>query len=165
MKHRHKWRAGSYGGDTVEYRCQAKDCKATYKRKDRKMVRRKHAAMMRDSDRIHRVWHAFVKHMKLGTVQQSDYALMEKARRWSEKHPKDVVVTGCDDGHHSSSELVIVAHRNGRKSWMGLTVVGLMQNDGQEPFEFFLYPNHVKRLIEALKHFERLRKTCQRRGL
>lgn len=160
QKHRHKWRMGSYGGDTIEYRCVKRECKATFKRKDRKMIRRMFKRQSASSNAIHRVYHEFEKRFNLGAVKHSDYSLMTKVGGWATKYPQDVVVTGCDDTHFSSSDLVIIAHRNKKKSWMGLTVVGLMQNDNQEPFEFFLYPGHVHGLMKALKHFEAIRKSC-----
>lgn len=165
MKHKHKFKISGFGGPNhqITYTC---PCKKTYVRVDKKLIQRIHAKSNRQSNAIHRVFQEFESKLKLGTVRHSDYELMEKARRIHGKFPKDIAHVGCDDTHFSSSDLYLVAHRDKKRYWMGITVVGLMQNDGQEPFEFFLYPNHVKRMIETLQYFEKLRKKCKnQRGL
>lgn len=80
--------------------------------------------------------------------------LIKRVEKWAEKYPKDVYIAGCDDTYHTTSNIVLVLHRTGRRLW-GTTVYVLTQCDGLPPKEFFLYSGHAHDLERALRVIRR----------
>jgi len=112
-------------------------------------------------DDVHFVWHKFMSKFMSRTTdgyRLNGYALMQAVERWAAKYPKDVFITGCDDGSHASSNLVVIEHRSAQM-YMGATVVYIPQLSGT-PTEFFLYPWAQQGLIETLG---KLGKKCGRK--
>jgi hypothetical protein len=84
------------------------------------------------------------------------WELQEKIDKWAQKYPEDVAITGIDDTSFTSSDVVMVLHRVGKRVW-GTTVYVVTQCDGQTPIEFFMYPNHRAQLQEALEAMSKFR--------
>ena len=124
----------------------------------------------------HKPWHDFQKRffkrerreMEIGGKKKkfwvytdwkwAGYDLMQRIRRYAERHP-EIVITGCDDDYHMNSDLVLIPHRFPKDSvarareageYWGTTVLYLCQGATQ-PTQFFLYPEHEKSLLAALK--------------
>jgi len=104
---------------------------------------------MKESKRIHKVWHLFEKwlinnygekyHEKL-----IGYEVQLNVEKYIKTHP-EIKISYCDDHHFSSSIMVLVPHFD-----MGTTIIFIPQNTTINNM-FFLYPNHHQRLLENLK--------------
>lgn len=80
--------------------------------------------------------------------------LQDRIHDWAEKWPQDVAICGIDDSHFTSSDVVFILHRKGKKLW-GTTVYVITQCDGQPPMEFFMYPGHARWMERALSVMNR----------
>jgi hypothetical protein len=110
---------------------------------------------------IHKVWHAFQrKFFENGdghTWKWTGYDLTCKVEKWAKRYPKDVFSGHIDDSHFCSSDIYFILHRDGKKN-QGTTVVVLTQCDEQPPCEFFMYPIHVKGMIDILSKINKMPK-------
>jgi len=164
-EHKHKWKRFSWSSKTIELRC---ECKETMSRPltkaEEKEWKAQWAKQERESEIMHKVNWDFCRHFidkhRIGNPTASPIAwkwtgwdLMHRIDEWAKKYPKDVFRGGCDDSHHTSSDLVFILHRVGKRLW-GTTVYYIPQVDGQTPVELFLYPSHAFGLIRLLKKFE-----------
>jgi hypothetical protein len=96
-------------------------------------------------DDLHKVYHEFE-----GVLGDSiGFEAMEKAEKFAKEYPDSVRIVSVDDSYHSSSFLVLIDHMNKKKYW-GTSVVFISQCAGRKPVEFFLYPEHLIDLKEAL---------------
>ncbi len=100
-------------------------------------------------DNTHQIWHDFCEMFGEGETGDGFYNLcgdekMTQVEKWAENYP-EVVITRCDDNHHAGSLLVLIPHPT-----MGITIVFVPQATYSKDY-FFLYPNHQKALIKALK--------------
>lgn len=155
-KHHHRFETlGSRPGIVVE------SCACGEKR-ERTMTsaeRRREQRIQAETDRMHRVYKEFRTEFRAepgGRWNWTGYELMERIEEWAKKHPRDVLVMGIDDGTFSSSTLAFILHRDGGRLW-GTSVVGVTQNDGQPPFEYFMYPGHAHVILLALRAMESFR--------
>jgi len=82
----------------------------------------------------------------------SGYEMMKAVEKFAKKHPETRFIS-CDDGVNSSSNILLVPHRAGKK-YHGTTVVYIPQNQPCNPSVLFLYPNHKRALINALKEMK-----------
>jgi hypothetical protein len=94
-----------------------------------------------ETDRKHRHWWDFCAGVDNDFENGSES--MEKIEQYANEHP-EIVVCGCDDQAFASSDLVLVPHPD-----MGITVLYVPQCSGGWA-QFFLYPGHLSRLIDAL---------------
>jgi len=120
-----------------------------------KMTKKEFKKFM-DYEGIHDVYHEFVKRFKNKdyTHKGKGYDLMQKVAKFAEKYPKDIEIVRCDDSYHAGSDLVMIHHfykrgKNRGKNW-GTSVIFIPQCSGEDPIEFFLYPNHQKNLLKVL---------------
>lgn len=130
----------------ISYRCA---CGQTRLEKNTTAAQRKqfmNSFKTEKNNNIHGIYHDFKKNFPDGYSEGSD--MMDGVEEWAKKHPS-VVICGCDDDHHAGSDLVIIPHENKYKLW-GVTVVYIPQCTGEPPTRFFLYPNHLKGLLEGL---------------
>lgn len=114
--------------------------------------------MKKKRNPIYRVNDEFTKNFRCGQHMNDwkwdGYELMRRVEEWAKKRPKDVFVAGIDDTYFSSSSLVLVLHRTGKRLW-GISCYVLTQCDGIPPKEFFMYPGHAKTLRMALSVAEK----------
>jgi hypothetical protein len=75
---------------------------------------------------------------------------MTRVDKWAEKYPKDVKLCHCDDDYFSNAELVLIEHKS-QAQYMGTTVVYIPQCTGEQPIQFFLYPDDRRQLIKTLQ--------------
>lgn len=160
QRHQHKWEIRSYSGMSPPFvweRCTVSDCNRERRRKTKgaeaQRIKKYIRMSYRETTALHRVFHdfcrTFLDEKREGSPwKYRGYALMKKIERWARKYPDFVRITGTDDSHHMNSLLCIIEHRTTRR-WMGLTVILVPQN-GEEPGEFFLYPEDQDALMLAL---------------
>lgn len=102
-----------------------------------------------DND-VHLVWHRFQDKFKpKGEWKWSGYVLMDKIQRWAKRYPTEVQVTSCDDDIYAGSLLVLIEHRS-TSDYFGTTILFISQFEAP-PAILFLYPDHRKYLLSALK--------------
>lgn len=131
------------------------DC-CEYCGEDRERPAEPDEQMVWDS-KTHNVAHMFEAHMspdmELLVLETQGFEEMKKAETFADEHPDDVQIVGVDDASFSSSFLVLVNRRDDEE-FMGTTVYYIPQNAGTGA-EFFLYGQHRKGLIKALKLIEK----------
>ena len=99
---------------------------------------------------IHTTYHDFTKHFKDNNkFKYNGWDMMVKLEKWAQHFPKDVALCRIDDSFHASSTLGLISHKDSGEYW-GTTVVVVTQCDGQNPCEFFLYPENARELIKGL---------------
>jgi hypothetical protein len=104
---------------------------------------------------IHKVYHSFCKKFKengdpQGMYLSKGYSLMIAVQKWAKNYPNDIKIVGIDDSFHAGSDLVLIEHKT-NTDYFGITAVVIPQCSGENPIEFFMYPNHQKDLIKALQ--------------
>lgn len=106
-------------------------------------------------DNVHYLWHKFLNKFqdKAGRWKLIGYPLMMRVEEWIKKYPHDIQLVQCDDSVHASSSLILFEHKC-KNDYMGTTVVYIPQCTGEQPIEFFLYPDNVTSLIKALQVVE-----------
>ena len=129
---KHHWQSVSFSSaPEVFYRCSK--CKETKSEAATgvlgKRIRAHFKKMWKDTERIHKVWHAL-----LGVLMKKDkatkgmewrkrgYDLQMLAERFVEKHPKDIDIIRVDDDMHMSSDLILIRHCS-PIDWMGVTML------------------------------------------
>lgn len=177
---KHKWSRSSYSYTgkpprpvTIWERC--KLCGERRERKPTPKEVKEIIPQIREGNRhtkaIHRLWHAFCAALEKARDK------MEAAEKFAKTH-KDVKLVWCDDNVHASSLLVFVPHGDpqaklkldkstcGEPYW-GTSVTYIPQCTGEKPITFFLYPGHLRGLLEALtvlqKRQDRLNAPWERR--
>ena len=138
---------------TLTFRCQK--CGAEVERKATPGER----AILKDDDfwslrpALHKVWHEFQRRFYTPKTPREyrwkGYDLMLRVEKWAEKYPEDVRIVRIDDAAFAGSILVLVEHRTPLK-YMGTTAVCIPQCTGEDPLEFFLYPDDRDGLLKAL---------------
>ena len=78
--------------------------------------------------------------------------------KFVKKNP-DVIDVRCDDSVHAGSDLYLIPHENKDEYW-GTTVLFIPQCTNVQN-EFFLYPNHLNKLIEELKKIQQRQNKTQ----
>lgn len=158
--HQHQWEIRSYSGVNPPFiweRCVVSDCDRERRRKTKGREARRIMQYIRIRDREvaakHRIWYdfcrTFLDEKREGSPwKYRGYALMKKIERWARRYPDFVRITHTDDSQHMNSLLCLIEHRTAR-TWMGLTVISVPQN-GEEPGQFFLYPEDQDELMLAL---------------
>lgn len=165
--HQHEWKIFGYtGGDIIVFRCQDRNCMAEYERKMTEQelaVRSQHHMgepnlsldhkTPRERD-VHCIIHDFQEKFQDYSSyppkwKSAGYDLMNEVREWAEQYPDDVQIVSCDDSAFCGSILVLIEHK-AEKRYMGTTVVFIPQCTGEQPIEFFLYPEHRRALQTAL---------------
>lgn len=71
---------------------------------------------------------------------------MQKMDEYVKEHP-EIKVFGFDDDYFMNSAGYIIPHKS-KYEHMGHTV--MLTTQGGQPYTFFLYPEHAKRLLKAL---------------
>lgn len=159
-QHKHKWKRFARSNKTIEFRCECKETLSRPLTKAEKAWKVQWDKQEREGAIMHKVnrdfYRTFVEKGRTGGPIQwkwTGWELMHRIDEWAKKHPKDVLRGGCDDSHHTSSDLIFILHRVGRRLW-GTTVYYIPQVDGQTPVEFFLYPSQAFGLVRLLKKLE-----------
>jgi len=152
VKHRHVFRVCSVTNTAKELRCDecghSKTIPMTASERRRWKAHRR--TMDVRSNQLHRLEWAYRKELYDGDTDQfktSGITAMDAMERFADKHPA-VLMCGCDDRMSMSSRIALIPHRTETEYW-GTTVVVLPQCG--EPVEFFLYPESLSRLLEALE--------------
>lgn len=159
-RHRHCWKIHGYSGRNPLYvleRCADRACNGDRRRKvkgaEARRITKYIRMQYREAMALGRVFHDFCRNFLDSGREGSPWkyrgaTLMERIERWALKYPDFVRITQTDDSYHMNSLLCIIEHRTAR-SWMGLTVISVPQN-GEEPGQFFLYPEDQDALMNAL---------------
>jgi len=168
MTCKHKWGQGSYSYQTKPPRPVNiwERCKLCGERRERKptleeirKIRPEICEGNRHTKAVHRLWHTFCNALEKAKDK------MEAAEKFAKTH-KDVKLVWCDDDVHASSFLVLVPHVDPKaklklskstcsEPYWGTSVKYFPQCTGEKPITFFLYPNHLKGLIEALTELQK----------
>lgn len=83
------------------------------------------------------------------------YTAIQRGERFSKKYPDDIHIIHCDDDVFASSDLILVEHLDKeKKSFMGTTVIFIPQCTSVQN-SFFLYPNHLDKLIQTLQKIQK----------
>lgn len=176
MPHRHAWRRKSQSAKMIWFGC---DCGAKKSRpsspRERQRFLAEHQELMAECDRQNRVCREFDRTFKNSVIRRvriggkvisgreytgwkyTGYDLMSRVERWAKKYPKDVYISGIDDTHFASSDLVFILHRPSPRRIWGTTCVVITQLDGVPPKEFFMYPGHRQGIQEALARMAQYR--------
>lgn len=85
--------------------------------------------------------------VKGGRFVVDGYELSQRVRRWAKKYPA-VRIVMVDDERFSTSDIVLMPEYVKGKLW-GVFATFIPQNIG-EPVQFFMYPNNVGGMIDAL---------------
>lgn len=119
------------------------------------MKKKKIKEMLKESTKIHKIWHSFCTYMGR-EYSEVGYEAMCKARKFAKKHP-EILIIDCDDNHHASSDIFLIPHE-GNKGYWGTTMFFIPQCTDEQNI-ICLYPNHLNCLIKALQELqERQRK-------
>lgn len=127
---------------------------------------------------VHETWHSFCDHMKKWyfkkvkgikkdfSPSKRDYKVFESEKmvgyeamcRVSKfaKDNSDIMITGCDDSSHMSSDIALIIH-DSSTHFMGTTMILLPQN-GKDINQVFLYPHHLDNLIKKLQVIQKRQK-------
>ena len=76
------------------------------------------------------------------------YEVLEKMEKYVAKHCKEIKVVRCDDSVYAGSSIFLIPHPN-----HGITVLFVPQCTSIQN-QFFLYDNHYKSLMKALKEMK-----------
>lgn len=172
-KHRHRWVMDGYitSGTEVSFRCRCGERKSRKTTSaEKKLLRADWKKTCKHAGDLHKIWHKVAdlivykfedKADKKRITRQTQfkmlgYDLMCKLDKLEKKYPS-IRITGCDDSSFMGSSIAFVPHE-ADGDYMGVTMLVIPQN-GEEPVEVFLYPNHVHYLIETLKEFKRRKST------
>jgi hypothetical protein len=80
------------------------------------------------------------------------YEVMEKIEKYVARHCKDIKVVRCDDSVYAGSSLILVPHPK-----HGITIIFIPQCTNIQN-QFFLYENHYKDLMKALREMKEVYK-------
>jgi len=143
--------ASSVSSNEAMYRCRCGKTKHCVKLTS---VQRKafHNKLFKKPE-IHKLYHRYIA-LKNKAKQESNYDAMVLAEKFANKNPS-VKIVGVDDDVHAGSDLVIIPHIDKYHLW-GLSVEYIPQCTGESPIRFFLYPGHLKRLIETLQDYAKI---------
>lgn len=158
VAHEHAWtRAYTRGDRFVGERC---TCGMERERSPTKAERRELKLVWERGRAIHANWHRLVKRFKKSPTEwkMRGWDLIEALEEYTAKHPQ-IRTVRVDDSHFSNSDLLLIPHCYDSKrlgcSYMGTTAVFVAQCAGDPPVEFFLYPGHLRHLIETLQEIEK----------
>lgn len=149
-RHRHRWYVGSWGpGKQITFTCRCRE------QRTREMDAVEYARFKKRAlgpMRVHSTWHKMpiAPGYETMTDQNEKIAKVAEIEKFAKKHPKEVVMLGCDDSYFCSSDIILATHESA-ESFMGTTVLMFPQCDGRPPAEFFLYPQHLDALVKALR--------------
>jgi len=161
-KHAHQWKRGGTRGDKfIEESCkcgehrerEATKAEAKKLRSDWKLTNARAKA-------LHVLAHSVDKRFKKDQHEwkEKGWDLIEKLEKFAVKHPQ-IRMARVDDASFTNSELVFIPHTYDSPklgcAYMGTTVVFVAQCAGDPPVEFFLYPSHLRNLIEMLQSIEK----------
>lgn len=159
-KHKHVWEPMSQNSVQITARCA---CGLLKKRKASKEETAKFNAatkkMFAQSKALHTLWHGLAKEFTENYEWKlKGWDLIEELEKYKVEHPR-VRMVRVDDSVHSNSELVLVPHSYDTPKlgshYMGTTVLYVAQCAGDLPVSFFLYPGHLRNLIENLQEIEK----------
>jgi len=158
-KHKHQWLPMGQNSVQITARCA---CGQLKKRKATKEETAKFNAstkkMFAQSKAMHTLWHKLAKEFTENHEWKlKGWDLIEELEKYQIENPK-VRMVRVDDSMHMNSELVLVPHsydtpKLGSHYW-GTTVLYVAQC-GDPPVSFFLYPGHLRNLIENLQAIEK----------
>lgn len=162
-EHVHTWkRWGTRGDKFISEGCV---CGAQREREatriEQKQIRKSTKLMWAQGKALHALWRKVAQRFKKDEHEWKDkgWDLIEDLEKFSAKYPQ-VRMVRVDDSSFSNSELVLVPHAYDTPKlgsyYMGTTVVFVAQCAGDPPVEFFLYPNHLRNLIETLQEVEKV---------
>jgi hypothetical protein len=164
--HVHQWkRWGTRGYKFVE-----EDCKCGERREreatkaEARQIRANSKLMWAQGTALHALAHSVDKRFKKDAHEwkEKGWDLIEKLEKFAAKHPQ-IRMVRVDDSSFTNSELVLVPHTYDTPklgcSYMGTTVIFVAQCAGDPPVEFFLYPNHLRNLIQTLQEVEKKQNT------
>ena len=160
-KHKFKINGWCLGKEPKIWECCSK-CKESRERPatkaEAKRLWARHREWERRSDEWNRLWWKFAKRFgcsgdSANRFKYKGYDLMERVERFAKKNPT-VRIAWVDDSYFSGSMIVFVPHECKEEYW-GTTAVLIPQCSGEPPTEFFLYPGHVRELIQVLKGLDK----------
>lgn len=163
-KHKHNWKMTWRCGSEISEKCECGDFQqrpASKSEMKRFAVQQKEQNRRRDE--MFSSWRSFNKRFPNWKVprSQEETLIADEIDQWVRDNKiENVEVLGCDDTHHTSSDLILFHHiwkDKGKKKCWGTTVLFFAQCDGQPPTEFFLYPGHTKGLIDSLQRVWKIR--------
>jgi len=160
--HAHQWERWSTRGD--KFVGEACKCGARREREattaEAKKLRAASKLMWAQGKALHALAHSVDRRFKNGPYKwkEKGWDLIEKLEKFIAKRPQ-IRMARVDDSSFSNSELVFIPHTYDAPklgcSYMGTTVVFVAQCTGDPPVEFFLYPSHLRNLIETLQAIEK----------
>ena len=168
-KHRFKingWQLGK--GPRIWEHCSR--CQESRERPATKAEAKRLWARHRESERRCKEWNRLCRKFmkKFGCSGDSSnpfkykgYELMKRVERFAQKNPT-IRIASVDDSYFSGSMIVFIPHECKEEYW-GTTAVLIPQCSGEPPTEFFLYPGHVRGLIEVLEGLDKQTRAKPRR--
>lgn len=90
----------------------------------------------------------------IGDWRWTGFDLMTRVARFANKHP-EISIARVDDDHFCGSDMVFIPHQDEHQLW-GITVLYIPQCTGEKPIKFFMYPGHVKGILQALHGFSKI---------
>lgn len=156
--HEHVWtRKHTRADKFVGERC---TCGAERERQATKAEKKEFKLVWKRGRAIHALWHQLAKRFKKTPKEwkMQGWDLIEALEEYTAKRPQ-IRTVRVDDSHFSNSDLLLIPHSYDSKklgcAYMGTTALFIAQCAGDAPVEFFLYPNHLRHLIETLQGIER----------
>jgi hypothetical protein len=145
----------------IQYRCRCGQTIHTVPLTPEQKKCRKQDMWGNKKDNIHTLFHKMLHQFgdgKLG-FKESGFDLMCALDKFVAKN-KEIIDCGVDDDYHTSSNLYLIPHEDDYQLW-GVTCLYVPQCTGEKPIRFFLYPGHLKGLIEGLQE---MAKRCRLHG-
>lgn len=167
--HEHEWTVyghrgmgGVRGKTFIALRCKVEGCREHNERPateaERKKIRADWVQNERRQKLMHVAWRPIQKVLKdfgSPTDQDTKAQLTSKLDRLAQKFPEYVEYVRTDDDYHCGSDLYFVSHKYDDKKigkgYWGTTVIFIAQCSPDPPVRFFLYPNHMAGLLDAVK--------------
>jgi len=134
--------------------------------------------VIKECQAVHKVWYDFIDHFKKCYYRMAQKGIFKNKkvvlskRKYKEfdinkmvgydamtmmdkfvSANKSIIPVRCDDSTHSGSSLYLIPHES-RKDYMGTTVLFIPQCT-KEQNNFFLYPDHLDKLIKELQKIQK----------
>lgn len=111
---------------------------------------------------IHTVYH-YVQDQLDKNKDKTGADLFDVLDKCIKKYP-EIVEVRVDDDYHCGSSVYLIPHEDKYHLW-GTTVLYIPQCTGEKPIRFFLYPSHLKGMIESLQIMAKLTRKYGNRNL
>lgn len=159
MKCKHNYRVSSRCAKTITFECEKCKNKDTREltESEQKLVDEEWAdrSQYKHTDAVNEIFNQKSKYNQNHNVYGDE--LITLLEKYVEENP-DCKIVWCDDDHFTISMLLFLPHL-GTKGYWGTTVIYVPQNsDGGEPRSFFMYPNHLNRLVKVACELQKIQK-------